>query len=1193
MNLNTTYTPSAGDITAGTVTLTLTTNDPAGPCPAANDAMVVTINPAALVNAGVNQTICSTSTVSVTGTRGGGATSSTWTTSGTGSFANASNLSTTYTPSAADITAGTVTLTLTTNDPVGPCTAAIDAMVVTINPAATVNAGPDQAICALASATLAGSFGGGATSAIWSGGGGGYVPNNATMNAVYTPSAAERAAHIVTLTLTTNNPLGPCNAVSDNVTISIGTSIASATLTGSTDICSGSASSNIRSVITGGTPPYNLTITGYGPYNNYISGTNIDLGVLGVGTHTYTLTSVIDGCGNSLGVMPPAYTITVFPIPALSTTLTPGPICSNTAFSYAPASGTPTTTFNWTRATVAGITPVGPTSGTNNPNETLVNTTADPIVVTYAYTLLANGCSNVQNVTVTVNPTPTLSTTLTPAAICSNTAFSYAPASATAGTTFNWTRANVAGITPAGPTSGTDNPNETLVNTTANPIVVTYAYTLAANGCNNVQNVTVTVKPTPVLSTTLTPADICSNTAFSYPAASATAGTTFNWTRATVAGITPVGPTSGTNNPNETLVNTTANPIAVTYVYTLAANGCNNVQNVTVTVNPKPVLNTTLTPAAICSNTAFSYAPGSATAGTTFNWNRATVAGITPAGPTSGTNNPNETLVNTTADPIVVTYAYTLAANGCSNVQNVTVTVNPTPTLSTTLTPAAICSNTAFNYPPASGTAGTTFNWTRATIVGITPAGPTSGVNNPNETLVNTTTGPVVVTYVFTLAANGCTNVQNVTVTVNPKAVLSTTLTPPAICSNTAFSYAPASGTAGTTFNWSRAVVAGITPAGPTSGTDNPNETLVNTTPDPIVVTYAYTLTANGCNNIQNVTVTVNPKPVLSTTLTPAAICSNTAFSYAPASATGGTTFNWTRATVAGITPAGPTAGTNNPNETLVNTTANPIVVTYVYTLLANGCSNAQNVTVTVKPTPVLTSTLTPLPVCSNTPLSYIPASATAGTTFNWTRATVAGITPAGPTAGTNNPNETLVNSTTSPVTVIYVYTLAANSCTNVQNVTIEVNPAGQVDQPGNQVVCNTDNTALISFSTVNTGGVTSYNWTNSVPGIGLAASGSGNSIPAFAAINLGTAPVTASVIVTPTFTNNTVGCAGSAKTFTITVNPTPKLSTTLTPAAICSNTVFSYPAASATAGTTFNWTRAAIAGITPAGPTSGVNNPR
>jgi hypothetical protein len=57
------------------------------------------------------------------GSVGGGATTGTWTTAGTGTFNNANALNAVYTPSATDITAGTVTLTLTTNDPAGPCNA--------------------------------------------------------------------------------------------------------------------------------------------------------------------------------------------------------------------------------------------------------------------------------------------------------------------------------------------------------------------------------------------------------------------------------------------------------------------------------------------------------------------------------------------------------------------------------------------------------------------------------------------------------------------------------------------------------------------------------------------------------------------------------------------------------------------------------------------------------------------------------------------------------------------------------------------------------------------------------------------------------------------------------------------------------------------------------------------------------------
>ena len=105
--------------------------------------------------------------------------------------------------------------------------------------------------------------------------------------------------------------------------------------------------------------------------------------------------------------------------------------------------------------------------------------------------------------------------------------------------------------------------------------------------------------------------------------------------------------------------------------------------------------------------------------------------------------------------------------NGCTSAPGSGVAApKATPVLSGNLT-ASATSGTAFTYNAASIIAGTTFAWSRATVTGISnPAA--SGTGNINETLVNTTTSPVNVTYVFTLTANGCTNTQNVVVSVNP-----------------------------------------------------------------------------------------------------------------------------------------------------------------------------------------------------------------------------------------------------------------------------------------------------------------------------------------------------------------------------------------------------------------------------------------
>ncbi len=977
-------------------------------------------------------------------------------------------------------------------------------------------------------------------------------------------------------------------------------------------------------------------------------------------TYVYTITA--NGCVNTQNVV-----LVVNPKPVLNSTLTPTGICSGSTFGYTATSLTAGTTFSWSRATIAGITEAGTTGLVAAVSETLTNTTTAPINVTYVYTITANGCVNTQNVVVTVNPIPKLSSTLTPPAICSGSTFGYTATSATTGATFGWTRAAVGGITEAS-SFGSGNVSEVLTNTTTAPINVIYLYTTTANGCSNApENVTVTVNPKPVLDSPLSPAGICSGSTFNYTATSLTGGATFSWSRATIIGIAQPGTTGVVAAVSETLTNTTTAPINVTYVYTITASGCVNTQNVVVAVNPIPVLNSSLTPPAICSGLTFTYTGTSLTPGATFAWSRATIAGITEAGTTGVVAAVSETLTNTTTAPINVTYIYTITANGCINTQNVVVTVNPIPVLNSTLTPADICSGSAFNYTATSSTVGATFSWSRATLADITQPGTTGVGATVSEVLTNTSTAPVSVTYVYTITANGCVNTNSVVVIVNPKPVLNSTLTPPAICSGTTFAYTATSATGGSVFAWSRAAVAGITEA-TTSGAGNVSETLTNTTAasinvtyiyvttangcsgppqnvvvvvnptpvlsstltpagicsgstftytatcatsgatytwsraavggisevatngvvagisetltnittSPINVTYVYTITASGCVNTQNVVVVVNPIPVLSSTLTPAAICSGSTFGYTATSLTAGTTYSWSRSTLAGITEAGTTGAAAAVSETLTNTTTAPISVTYVYTITANGCVNTQNVVLVVNPKPVLNSTLTPTGICSGSTFGYTATSLTAGTTFSWSRATIAGITEAGTTGLVAAVSETLTNTTTAPINVTYVYTFTANGCVNTQNVVVTVNPLGQVNNIANQVVCTGATSSMITFTTSNTGGTTSYDWLNDSPGIGLPASGN-TSVPAFTAVNTGSVPVVATITVTPHFTNGSVTCDGPDKTFTITVNPTPNV-TTASPTTICSASTTNISLTSNVIGATFNWT---IAGVT------------
>ncbi|MCE9538771.1 MAG: T9SS type A sorting domain-containing protein [Bacteroidetes bacterium] len=347
--------------------------------------------------------------------------------------------------------------------------------------------------------------------------------------------------------------------------------------------------------------------------------------------------------------------------------------------------------------------------------------------------------------------------------------------------------------------------------------------------------------------------------------------------------------------------------------------------------NPAPVLSSTLTPTAICSGATFTYTASSATSGATFGWSRATIAGITEVG-TTGTANISEVLTNTTGLPINVIYVYTTTFTLCSNIQNVTVTVNPQPTLSSTLTPPSICTGSAFTYTATSLSSGATFTWARAAVTGISQAA-SSGSGNVNEVLTNTTSSPISVTYVYVTTANGCTSTpgESVVVSIGQVPVLSSSLTP-SMCSGTTFTYTATSTTPGVSFTWSRATVSGITEPG-TAGTANVSEILTNTTTSPVTVTYAYITNASGCaGGTQNVVVTVYNKPTVSLAPFTDTVCFQ-----APAFA------------LTGGSPAGGVyAGTGVSSGMFSPSGAGVGPESITYTVTVSGCSNAasQNILV-------------------------------------------------------------------------------------------------------------------------------------------------------------------------------------------------------------------------------------------------------
>jgi predicted Zn-dependent protease len=217
--LDATYTPDASEI-GSVVILTITTDDPAGPCTAISDQIRVAVNKAPEVFAGVDKVICEGDQVLINDATSGGSTTSVLWTGGTGEFSpNNTTLNTTYIHAAGEVNS-TVTLTITTNDPDGPCVAVSDQIDITINDAPEVFAGADQTICEGDVAVMSdATYGGGTSSITWSGGAGTWDDVH-KLDATYTPDASEIGS-VVILTITTDDPDGPCTAISDQIRVAV------------------------------------------------------------------------------------------------------------------------------------------------------------------------------------------------------------------------------------------------------------------------------------------------------------------------------------------------------------------------------------------------------------------------------------------------------------------------------------------------------------------------------------------------------------------------------------------------------------------------------------------------------------------------------------------------------------------------------------------------------------------------------------------------------------------------------------------------------------------------------------------------------------------------------------------------------------------------------------------------------------
>jgi hypothetical protein len=412
-------------------------------------------------------------------------------------------------------------------------------------------------------------------------------------------------------------------------------------------------------------------------------------------------------------------------------------------------------------------------------------------------------------------------------------------------------------------------------------------------------------------------------------------------------------------------------------------------------------------------------------------------------------------------------------------------------------------------------------------------------------------------TYTITTFVGGCpSGSSTVTVTVNPlpTATISGSTT---VCQNSAspvITFTGANGTPKYTFTYT--INGGSNQTVQTASGNSVTVAVPTTTAG----TFVYNLvsvqdaSSTACSQTQTgtATVTVNPTPTVNAVANQT-VCNNsstTAINFAGT----GTQYNWTNTnTSIGLA----SSGTGNiASFTAVNNGTTVQTATISVTPVTNSgatCSGSPtSFTIAVNPTPTVNS-VTNQTVCNNSSTTVVAFSgAVPGTTFSWSNDN----TSIGLAAnGTGNISSfTATNNGSAPVTATITvtpnFTNGATTCSGAQTTfTITVNPSPTLNPVSNQSVCNNSSTNTITFS----GGVsgTVYSWTNDNTSIGLAASGTGD-IPSFTATNNGSSPVTATITVTPSFTNSGTTCSAASQTFTITVNPNPTV--TVSPVTKCAN---------------------------------------
>ena len=589
-------------------------------------------------------------------------------------------------------------------------------------------------------------------------------------------------------------------------------------------------------------------------------------------------------------------------------------------------------TYSWSPATGLNNTTI------SDPTLTLSNTGTTPDTLQYIVTTTLNGCITTDTVQVISAPAPVADAG--PDVIFCSGQTANIGSTGTAGYVYTWNPST--GLNSA----TSSNPSITLNNLSSLNDTLNYVVTVNAYGCLDTDTITIIIKPLPVAAAG-PDITLCGGDTITI-GSSSVSGYNYIWTPATGLNNTTI------SNPVATVNNSGAGSTTITYTVSTTWNGCSSTDSMTITVNPQPIVTATATPLSICNGSSTTL---TGTGATTFSWALAstpgTVLGI------------GGSLV---VSPTITTTYIMTGTNGvsCSNIDSVTITVNPIPSVQINSASTTLCDGDTLTL---TGTGAVNYDWSilGGAIIGTGTTIQVSPTTNTTYVVVGTD-------------GNSCSNSDTITITILPAATISGISGNISVCPGvTGVQYFVNNPNPNSTYNW--VITGGSVVTGQGGDTITVDW---SSTPGTGIVS-VIEVTDLGCQS-EPISLPVS----INVILTPVAPTGPTTFCANDANGITYTTLNTPGSTYTWTAQGGTVVSGNGTNTVVVNWTAAGPTTVYLWydetsTTITNVCfGTSDSLAITLNPAPTTSAITGTASICVNNDGSYSVVN-TPGSTYAWT----------------------------------------------------------------------------------------------------------------------------------------------------------------------------------------------------------------